>query len=296
MASLQALVAFAETARHGNFAAAARNLGLTASAVAKSVARLEQDLGLRLFHRTTRKVALTGDGQSLFTRCRRVLDEMEAIREEAEGSRRQPTGTLRLNLPITYGKKVVVPVLARLCQRYPDLALDLSFSDHRVDLIAEGFDAVVRIGMLDDSRLVARPIGTQTLAVVASPTYLARHGTPRAPADLDRHSVISFRLPVTGRLRPWQFATARRSTELESRSRFVLDEGEAVVAAAAAGLGLAQVPAYMADQELRSGRLVEILTSHRPVPLPISLLYPTSRQVPQRLRVLIDALAKRGAK
>lgn len=295
MISAQTVLAFTETARQGNFAAAARNLGLTASAVAKSVARLEEELGLRLFHRTTRKVSLTGDGNRLFSRCRRLLEEMEAIREEAEGSRREPGGVLRLNLPVIYGKKVVVPVLAELCRRHPALSLDLGFSDHRVDLIAEGLDALVRIGPLGDSRLLARRIGAQSLAVVASAGYVARHGAPRAPAALAGHGCIGFRIPATGRIRPWQFGDGRRPAVWQPPDRFVLDEGEAVVAAAAAGLGLAQVPTYMAEAELRGGQLVEVLAGYRPPALPISLVYPTARHVPLRLRVLIEALTPLAA-
>ena len=160
MAGLQAFLAFTETAKHGGFAGAAREMGLSASAVAKSVGRLEEDLGLRLFHRTTRQVTLTSEGHELYARCRRIVGEIEALRDEAAGARSEPTGTLRLSAPVVLGRLFVVPALAALTQRYPRLALDIAFSDRYADLIKEGLDAVVRVGHLPDSSLVARQKNT----------------------------------------------------------------------------------------------------------------------------------------
>jgi molybdenum-dependent DNA-binding transcriptional regulator ModE len=148
---LQGMTAFAETVRQGSFAAAARELGLSPSAVAKSVARLEDELGLRLLHRTTRDVSLTSDGRGLFERCRGIVDAIDALRAEAEGVRGEPSGTLRVNAPITFGKKVLVPLLARLVARHPKLTLDIALTDRYVDVIQEGFDAVVRVGTLQEA-------------------------------------------------------------------------------------------------------------------------------------------------
>src|SRR5690606_38795854 len=166
------------------FAEAARELGLTASAVAKGVGRLEQDLGVRLFHRMTREVALTSDGRALFERCERIVDEMQALRDEAAGTRAEPSGRLRLNVPITLGKKLIVPALAELRRKHPRVQVEVSFTDRYADLVSEGLDAVVRVGALKDSSLVSRPIGTQQLVVVAAPRYLKEHGTPSRPAEL----------------------------------------------------------------------------------------------------------------
>ncbi|MCC7413917.1 MAG: LysR family transcriptional regulator [Gammaproteobacteria bacterium] len=290
MTSLQCVVAFAETVRTGGFSSAARELGLSPSAVAKSVARLERDFGLRLLHRTTRQVSLTGDGRSLYERCQRILGELEALRAEAEGVRAEPRGTLRVNMPVTYGRKVVIPVLARLARRHRELRFELSLSDHRVDPVREGLDAVVRIGRLDDAGLIARAIGEQQVVVLASPKYLAGHGAPATPADLGAHECMSYRLPWNGRIRPWEFREGRRARERLPAARFVLDDGEALVRAAVEGLGLIQVPAYMAADELQRERLVEVLADHRPAPMTISLLYARSRRVTPRLRVLIEAL------
>jgi LysR family transcriptional regulator, regulator for bpeEF and oprC len=292
---MQGMAAFAETVRQGSFAAAARELGLTPSAVAKSVARLEADLGLRLLHRTTREVSLTSDGHGLFERCRRIVDELDALRADAEGVRGEPSGTLRLNAPVTYGRKVLVPQLARLAARHPRIALDVTFSDRFADVVKEGFDAAVRIGHLRDSTLVARPIAQQRLVVCASPLYLESAGRPTKPDALSGHRCLVFRMPSTGRVRPWEFVAGRRPHALTPRSTVTMNDGEALVATAVAGLGLVQVPDLMAEDELRAGRLVEVLKSFRPPPLPIALVYPSSRQVTPRLRALIDALTGASA-
>ncbi len=290
---LQGMTAFAETVRQGSFAAAGRELGLSPSAVAKSVARLEADLGLRLLHRTTREVSLTSDGHGLFARCRDIVEAIDALRAEAEGVRGEPSGTLRLNAPITWGKRVLVPALAQLMARHPKLAVDLALTDRYVDLIHEGFDAAVRVGTLRDSSLVARPFAQQALVVVASPRYLAAHGRPASPAALASHRCLVFRMPSTGRPRAWEFVVEGVPTAAVPATAVTMNDGEALAIAAAEGLGLAQVPTYIADDGLRSGALVEVLKAFRPPPLPVALVYPSSRQVPPRLRALIAALTGR---
>lgn len=294
MTGLQALAAFTETARSGSFAAAARALGLSPSAVAKSVQRFEQDIGLRLFHRTTRQVSLTADGRELFGRSERIIEELDALRAQAEGVRGEPSGRLRLDLPSALGKLQVVPLLAQLRARYPKLQFEVSFSDRYVDLVRDGIDAAVRIGALADSTLTARPLGEQALLVVASPRYLRRAGAPRRPAEVERHACLLFRNPSSGRLRPWQFRDGGRAFELAPPPLAVFNDGEALVAAAAEGMGLAQVPDNMARTALRSRLLTEVLQPYRPPPTPISLVYPSGRHVSPRLRVLIDLLAAAG--
>jgi DNA-binding transcriptional LysR family regulator len=290
MAGLQTFLAFAETAKRGSFAAAARELGLSASAVAKAVARLEDHLGLRLCHRTTRQVALTSDGHELYERCRRIVDEIEALRDDAAGARAEPSGTLRLSVPLTLGRAVVVPAVAALARRHPKLGVDIALSDRYVDLVKEGLDAALRIGHLPDSSLVAQRVGEQSLVVCGAPGYLAARGTPRTPADLDGHACLAFRVPSTGRLRPWQFHGDGREWTFVPPASVAMDDGEALVVAAAEGLGLLQVPEYMAAAELRSGRLVEVLARYRSPPLPIAVVYPSTRRVTPRLRALIELL------
>ena len=290
MHSVQQLVAFADTARHGSFAAAARENGSAPSSLAKAVARLEASLGVRLFHRTTRQVSLTPDGERLFERCQRLLAEIDDLRAEAAGVRSSPSGVLRVDLPIVFGRKVVLPVLARLAREHPGLALDVRLQDGYADLVKEGIDVAVRVGALKDSTLVARRFTSQSLVLVGSPAYLRERGTPRRLEQLQRHQAIVFRMPSSGRPRPWQFRQDGRAVDLHPPTTLRMDDGEAMVQCALLGLGLAQVPHYFVDTLLAGGDLVEVMPGLRPAPMPISVVYPAARLVPQRVRVLVDAL------
>lgn len=294
MASLDLINSFASAARQASFAKAARELALSPSAVAKNVARLEAQLGLRLFHRTTRQVTLSQDGQELFARCQHILDEVAALDEAVAGANAGPRGTLRIDMPVTYGRQVVLPQLMKLVARHPELKIDARFSDHVVDIVKDGLDAAVRIGSLVDSGLVGRMFDQQVIKTFASPAYLARHGTPASPDQLASHRCVLFRLPSSGRDRPWQFRLGRRDFSVLPESGLRLGDGEAVVQAAVAGLGLVQAPTYMADAEAKRGRLVEVLARYQPAATPISLVYPSHRHIPQRVRVLSEALARTG--
>jgi len=290
MPGLQSYAAFAETARHGSFAAAARELGSSPSTLAKAVTRLERSLGVKLLHRTTRRVALTTDGERLFQRCQRVLAEIDEMHSEAAATRASPRGTLRIDMPITYGRRVLLPMLTQLVRRHPELALDARLHDEPVDLVKEGIDVAIRIGALRDSRLVARRFASQTLLLCASPGYLAERGHPKRIDSLTAHTAIVFRMPSSGRDRPWQFRARGREIELHPVSRLRLNDGESMVAAACLGLGLVQVPAYMVRDEVEDGRLVEVLRRHRPDPMPISAVYAGARLLPARVRTLFEAL------
>ena len=288
MKGLQQFIAFAETAKHGSFAAAARELGTSPSTLAKAVARLEASLGVKLFHRTTRQVRPTADGERLFHRCQRVLAEVDDLQAEAAGTRAAPAGTLRIDAPIVYGRRVLLPLLTRLVERHPELRLDLRLQDSYVDLVKDGIDLAVRAGELRDSTLVARRFASQSLVLYASPGYLERHGTPRTIEQLSGHSAVVFRMPGSGRIRPWQLRSKGQPVELHPPSRVQLNDGEAMVAAARLGLGLAQVPDYMATDEVARGELVEVLRSCRPAPMPISAVYPSGRLVPPRVRAVLE--------
>ncbi|CAL95217.1 LysR family transcriptional regulator [Azoarcus olearius] len=289
MAGLQAFLAFVETVKRGSFAAAARSLGLSASTVAKSVARLEADLGLRLFHRSTRQVVLTTEGEELYQRCSRIADEIEALHDEAAGARARPSGTLRLSAPVVLGRQRVVPALAELRRRHPQLGVELELADRQVDVLADRLDGALRVGPLADSALAARRVGEHHIVTVAAPAYLARRGTPGTPEELAPHDCLLFRSPSSGRTRPWAFAGGVTAT-LGDAATLAINDGEALVAAACAGMGLAQVPDYMVAEAIARGALVEVLADRRPPPLPISLVYPSARQPPPRLRAFIELL------
>jgi DNA-binding transcriptional LysR family regulator len=292
--SLDLIVSFASAARHQGFAQAARELGVSPSAVAKNVARLEAKLGMRLFHRTTRKVTLSQDGAEIYARCQRILEDVEMLEAAATETRSGARGTLRIDMPIAYGRQVVLPVLATLMARHPELKIDARFSDHVVDIVSEGLDAAVRIGPLADSGLVGREFDKQFVCTYASSAYLARHGEPGTPDELAKHACILFRMPSSGRDRAWQFRAGRRTFSLTPQGNLRLGDGEALVQAAAADLGLVQVPTYLADREVKRGALVEILRRYRPPAMPISLVYSSNRHVPLRVRALASALTERA--
>ncbi|MBS1176633.1 MAG: LysR family transcriptional regulator [Proteobacteria bacterium] len=290
MSGLQQFLAFAQTARCGSFAAAARDLGQAPSTLAKSVARLEAQLGVKLFHRTTRQVSLTPDGERLFRRCERVLAEVEDLQAEAAGTRAAPSGTIRIDAPIAYGRRILMPLLAQLLHRHPQLQLDLRLQDAYADLVRDGLDLAIRVGALQDSRLVARRIDWQQLVVVASPAYLQARGTPQRIEDLSAHAAVVFRMPSSGRLRPWQLRDGRRAVELHPAQRVQVNHGDGMVAAALQGLGLMQIPDYMVADEVACGALLEVLAAQRPAPMPISAVLPSARLVPPRVRLLLDTL------
>lgn len=294
MTSLDLIVSFASAARHASFARAARELGVSPSAVAKNVARFETQLGMRLFHRTTRQVTLSQDGAEIYARCMRILEDVDSLEAAATEARSGARGTLRIDMPTTYGRQVVLPVLTKLIARHPGLNVDARFSDHVVDVVKEGLDAAVRIGPLADSGLVGREFDKQLVCTYASPAYLARHGEPGSPDQIDRHACVVFRMPSSGRDRAWQFRSGRRDLSLTPRGSMRLGDGEALVQAAAAGLGLVQVPTYLADRDVKRGRLVEVLRKYRPPALPISLVYPSNRHIPLRVRALANALIERA--
>ena len=290
MQGLPQFLAFAQTARRGSFAAAARDLGGSPSTMAKSVARLETALGVKLFHRTTRQVSLTADGERLFHRCERVLAEFEDLQADAAGTRTAPSGTLRVDLPVFYGRRFVLPLLAALQREHPALSLEVRLHDSFVDLVRDGLDLAVRMGELRDSSLVARRIDWQHLVMVASPAYLQAHGTPRRLEDLAGHQAVAFRMPSSGRSRPWQLRQGRRTVEMHPLHTVQISDTEALGTAARLGMGLTQLPDYIVQDDLARGELVEVLRACQPAPMPISAVVPSGRLLPPRVRVLLDAL------
>jgi DNA-binding transcriptional LysR family regulator len=290
MSSLRLLVVFSAAARQGSFAAAARELALSSSAVVKGIARLEQSLSVRLFHRTTRRVRLTQEGEALFERSRRILAEMEELEREAANVGDLATGVLRVDAPVIYGRQIVLPALVRLANDNPGLELDLRLSDVYADPISSGLDAVIRFGEVADSQVIAHTFDTQYLGIYGSPAYLARRGRPTEPTELERHDCVRFRVPSTGRHRPWYFRNREKSVSVDPPTRYALNDGDGLVAAARLGLGLVQQPHHMVEEELAAGTLEEVLVRFRPKPLPVSLLYPVNRHPPRRLLLLRDAL------
>lgn len=288
---LSGVATFVAAVDSGGFAAAGERLGLTRSAVGKAIARLEARLGARLLHRTTRTLALTEDGQAFYERCVRALAELEAAEGALEAGRREPVGRVRLSAPVLLGRRCVAPVLRELAARHPRLELEASFSDRPVDLLDEGFDLVVRNGVLADSAgLKARRLASQEMAVCGSPAYLAAHGRPDTLEALARHPAVLY--GRAGRSRPWRFPDADgHLTHVPMAGRLRFDDLDAVADAAADGMGLAWVPTWLVAERLRSGALVRVLADVPALRIDVHALWPQGPHLPSRVRAVIDALA-----
>lgn len=281
------LAAFALVARTRSFTEAARQLGLSGSALGKTIARLEAEFGVRLFNRSTRSVALTAEGALLLDRAQRILAEYEAARAELSQAAAAPQGRLRVSLPLV--GVVDDDVLAAFAEAYPQIVLELDFSDRLVDVIQEGFDIVVRTGEAGDSGLSTRTLTTFRHAVVASPGYLARHAAPRTPAELAEHKRLLYRFPSTGQVEAWPVAGAPAVLPAAATSNSI----RALIALARAGQGLACLPAFAVQPAIAAGDLVEVLDDHLGAPRAFRLLWPSGRRAPPKVRAFIDFVTAR---
>lgn len=289
--SLSQVNAFVQTVRQGGFASAGRKLGLSASAVGKSVTRMEQRLGIKLLNRTTRSVSLTDIGETIFARYSEVIDLLKEVDLLAGEDAQVLRGNLKLDLPKVYGARVIGPMLSRFAKLYPNVSMDIRLNDEVCHLVEEQVDLAVRIGSVADSCLIARPFDWQDLVVVASPEYLQLAGRPAIPQDLNHHQCLGFRNASTGRIRPWHFLLddgPEQALSLEHRYRF--DEGIAVKRAAEAGLGAAQLPAYMIRRGVQDGTLELLLEDYKPRPVPIQLIYAQESKHNARVRALVTFL------
>ncbi len=289
MDKLKSLVIFLRSAQYQSFSEAARQLSMSPSAVSRAVARLEEDLGIRLLQRTTRSLTLTEDGTKYFDRCRQILDELEAAELEVKKSQVMPTGTLRLNLSIALGKMYIVPRLPKLALQYPDLKLNVSFSDRISDMIEEGIDATVRVGLSNDSRLMMKSIAKSGLVTCAAPTYLQQAGIPQTPAEIADHRCVNFILPQTRREIEWKFVQAGEEISLPIDSYLQLDYAEALLAAAVQGAGIIQAPRYIVAQAIQRHELQPILTDYATREVkPIAVVYPQKKYLAAKVRVFIE--------
>ncbi|MEW6644790.1 MAG: LysR family transcriptional regulator [Pseudomonadota bacterium] len=291
MDSLSGIIAFVRVAETLSFVAAGRALGISASAVGKSVAKLEADVGVRLFHRSTRRVSLTDEGALFHERCRKVLDELQEAEAMLAQSAATPRGKLRVGLP-TIGYRFLMPILPEFSARYPDIELELDFEDRLVDVIEEGLDVVVRSGDLPDSTLMSRRLATFRFVLCASPAYLKAHGTPRTPADLAAHRCLRFRFPTTGKLQDW-LLKSKAGTELRLPTALVCNNIEALRAAAVSGFGIAHMPDFLAGDAIARGELVTMLDPHLINPGQFWALWPASRHLSPKRRVFVDFLGAR---
>jgi DNA-binding transcriptional LysR family regulator len=283
---------FVAAVEAGGFAAAGERLHLTRSAVAKAIARIEARLDVRLFHRTTRSLGLTEDGQTYYERCIRALEELRAGEAALESGRREPAGRLRVSAPVHLGRHCVAPVLAKVAAQHPKLELELSLSDRPVDLIEDGLDLAIRTGNIGDGAgLMTRTIGLQRMTVCGAPTYLAKHGRPERLGDLAHHTGIAY--VRAGQIRSWEFPAGEGKTLVEATppSRLRFDDIEAVADAAEAGHGLAWMPSWLIRDQVRSGTLIPLLRDVPSIVFVTYAIWPETPHLPLRVRFAIDALA-----
>lgn len=281
---------FVQVAEMGSFIKAANALELPRASVSAAVQQLEIQVGARLLHRTTRQVRLTADGTQLLERIRPLLADVEDIDQLFQANQRQVAGRLKVDVPSRIARRLIAPALPGLLRRHPHLQLALGSADRAIDLVQEGVDCAVRIGMLHDSSLVVRPLGKIALINCASPKYLREHGSPEHPDELSHgHWAVGYASPTSGRELPWEYLTAD-GLELASNvpSRVVVNNAESYIACCRSGLGLIQIPRFDVQHMLDAKELVEIMPSYRAAPMPVSILYPHRRQRSRRLAVFVE--------
>ncbi|OVZ64750.1 LysR family transcriptional regulator [Pigmentiphaga sp. NML080357] len=281
---------FVQVAEMGSFIKAAHALELPRASVSAAVQQLENQVGTRLLHRTTRRVSLTADGLQLIERIRPLLADVEDIDQLFHTRARQAAGQLNVDVPSRIARRLIAPALPGLLHRHPRLRLLLGSSDRATDLVREGVDCAVRIGSLQDSSLVVRPLGNIALINCASPAYLRQYGEPRHPGELaEGHWTVGYASATTGREVAWEYAGPDgRTTGLDVPSQVVVNNAESYIACCLAGLGLIQIPRFDVQHLLEAGELAEVMPGFRPAPMPVSLLYPHRRQRSRRLTVFVE--------
>jgi DNA-binding transcriptional LysR family regulator len=289
---LTGLVAFARTASLGSYTAAARALGISPSAVSKSVQRLEVSLGLLLLNRTTRTMTLTVDGRDLHERALRLLHEIEQIEQSAAVSRAEPSGTLKVTAPLPVGIHILAPALPAFRQRYPKVTIDLRLGDRYIDLIEEGIDVALRVGEIGDSRLVSRRLAPHRICAFASPAYLEKHGTPRTVQEIMDHECVNFRYQSSGQLLRWPFNVNGRIVEISPNTGIVIDTTDGVTAAMVAGAGIGISPTYAAAASVERGELVPVLAEFAVEKFDLTALWPESRRGNPNVKAFVAFLTE----
>ena len=293
MDQLNAMRAFVRVVEVGTFTRAAELLDLPKPTVTKLIQQLEGHLRAQLLNRTTRRVTVTMDGAAYYERALRVLGEIDELDQSMTSSQARPSGRLRIDVSASFATDIILPALPGFLARYPEIQIDMGLSDRPADLIGENLDLAIRAGAIEDQSLIARRIGEMMLITCATPGYLAKHGTPQHPRDLeDGHLAIGYRRAGTSRIMPFTFASPKETIEIQGDYVVSLNDGTGYVAAGLAGLGVMQVPTFMAMAHIASGRLVPILTDWCTKPKPLHIIYPPNRHLSNKVRVFVDWLAE----
>jgi DNA-binding transcriptional LysR family regulator len=285
MNKLLGMLAFTRVVEHNSFTAAARRMNMSVSAVAKCVARLEADLGAQLILRTTRQMAVTEQGKEFYARCGQILEDIENAERSLKHGQQSPEGRMRILLPASFGRGTFLPQLEGFMERYPRIVLDVHLNDRPVDLISQQFDLAVHIGALDESTLISRVLTRGPRVTGASPAYLKKHGEPKTPEDLTRHNCV---VSTFGAI--WPYRVGSRYVKVRVPERLLVSSSDAMREAALLGLGIIQANWWTVKHDIAAGRIRPLLTKNAVEGNPISLVYPASQHVPQKLRVLISFL------
>jgi len=289
---LTGLIAFARAASLGSYTAAARALSVSPSAISKSVQRLEDHFGLKLFTRTTRSLVLTPEGRDLYERAQRILREVDEIDQAAVASRAEPSGVLKVTAPLPIGLNILAPALPRFRAQHPKLAVDLRLGDQFSDIIEQGIDVAIRVGNLADSRLVSRPLGPHRIGAFASPDYLERRGVPAELEDLANHECVNFRYQSSGQSLRWPYMVGDKQLELSPDAALTVDVSDAVAAILAAGGGIGISPHYVAAPYVVRGQLVPILPQFTAERFMITALWPESRRGSPNVKAFVAFLTE----
>lgn len=290
MDSLSGIPMFVQVAETRSFTEAGRQLGVSSSAVGKAIARMEERLHVRLFHRSTRSITLTSEGALFLDYCRRILSEVHAAESELSGLAGKPRGRLRVGTPQLGG--LMMPAFGGFMERYPEIELDIEMSDRMVDVIEDGFDTVIRTGELTDSRLTARRLGSCPYVLVASPTYIQRHGAPTRPSELAGHFCLLHKWSTTGKLARWDLRLDVSEPELVLPATMTSITVEPLAHAAIMGRGIAFLPAFLVRDALQSGQLITVLDDYLEREVVFWILWPASRYASPKLRVFIDYMSE----
>ena len=292
MDSLGRIEIFLEVAKNQSFAKAAKALGMTGPAASKQVMALEEELGIKLLHRTTRMVTLTDEGAIYYDRARLALEELKDAAAQLHDMKEAPKGVLRIGAPLSFGHMHLLPVFSGFAKKYPDVKMDISLEDRKVDVIAEGYDVVIRIGALKDSSLIARHLGDCPVYLVASPEYIKKHGSPASPADIKNHRFIAFAL--LGGSVEWRYKDTKGkggSVRLEGALR--ANTAEMMLQAALDGVGIALLPIFSVAPHLKAGQLMRLLPEYESSPASqINALTPPNRYRSTKVRLFIDWMAQ----
>lgn len=289
-ADLNAIRQFIKVADHQSFTVAATQLGITQSGISRAISRLEAQLGVKLLHRNTRSLSLTADGELFLSRVRPLISGLSDAQHEMQHHGNAPKGTLKVSAPSAFGRAILIPIVSELLESHPQLNIELVLTDRIVDIIDEGFDAVIRSGPVADARVIARRLSPAHWVTVASAKYLARRGVPKCIKELSQHNCLRVRLSTNGLINPWRFTDNGKPISMDVSGNLILDHGDPLVEAAVAGTGIVQLLTFFVRPYLADGRLQEVLSHNAPPPQPLTLLYPPSRQYSAKLTVFREAL------